>query len=331
MSTAEHSPRISERISPAHSPGHGLVVASVAMLDSIWLMDKTRGMAAWNALQGVSWNTHAQSIAAVPVRVEGKDSPLVRAGYVSERGDSPYDLPRGDDQNNKRRQYILDGGVAVIEMTGSLTKQESWSMDGTSTVRVRRAVRQAAQDTSVQSILLLVDSPGGQVSGTHDLAMDVRKAAMQKPVYAYCDDCCASAAYYVASQANFVYAGTSAMVGSIGVYMVAVDMSQMAEDLGVQVIVLKDGDMKGAGEPGTPVTPEQIAHWQGIVDFYGSQFRTTVSQMRFPDKPLTKGQSPADGSVFMGAAARRAGLVDGITTLDNVLSAMRRKKKPAAD
>ena len=190
-------------------------------------------------------------------------------------------------------------------------------------------MRQAVADPAVESILLLVDSPGGQVSGLHDLAMDVRRAAIQKPVYAYCEDLCASAGYYVASQANFVYAGPTAMVGSIGTYAVVWDMSQMFAEAGVTVHVVKDGDQKGAFTEGTEVTPEQLARLQQIVDFYSNQVRKTVSDTRSEalGGPLQKGVSPAGGMVFMGAEARRVGLVDKITTLDLTLAEMKKRKR----
>ena len=158
--------------------------------------------------------------------------------------------------------------------------------------------------------------------------MDVRKAATQKPVYAYCEDCCCSAAYYVASQANAVYAGPGAMVGSIGVYATLYDVSAMAAEQGVVVHVVKDGDEKGDGVPGTPITDDILARTQTLVDAYGTQFRKTVSETRFPGKALEKGVSPARGDVFIGLEARKVGLVDGITSLDNVLGAMRKNKKP---
>lgn len=330
----------------------GPVHASLALMDSLWLIEPERGLAAFHALGGVSWEQYRSATGApgaiqagsatiadgthpkpasfspliVPVDGQAAESVLHAALLVTEDGADPADLVARD-RDGWGLGYYRVGGVAIVQIEGPMQKQDAWSMKGTSTVRTRRTLRRALRDEAVESILLLIDSPGGQVSGTHELAMDVRKAAAQVPVYAYCEDCCCSAAYYVASQANLVYASPGAIVGSIGVYATLYDMSKMAEAEGVIVHVVKDGEEKGDFIPGTPITSEQLSRMQQIVDFYGTQFRKAVSQTRFPDKPLAKGVTPARGDVFLGVEARRVGLVDGVTSLDNVLAAMRKKKR----
>ena len=84
----------------------------------------------------------------------------------------------------------------------------------------QRLVEQAAEDPVVAAILLRVDSPGGTVAGVSDLAEAVYAARKVKPVSAYISDLGASAAYYIASQAQRLYADSDALVGSIGVYSV---------------------------------------------------------------------------------------------------------------
>ncbi len=334
----------------AHPGLSGTVHAAIAALDSVWCMEPTRALAMFEALRGVTWadysarpglmassshtiadGTYQQPVSyspsLVPVDGESAQHKLSAALLVTEGGTDPADLVARD-RNGWSLGYYRVGSVAVLQIEGTMQKQEAWSMDGTSTVRTRRALRRATADEAVESILLLIDSPGGTVSGTHDLALDVRAAASKMPVYAYCSDLCCSAAYYVASQANLIYANPGAMVGSIGVYATIWDASAMFEEAGVVVHVVRDGDQKGDFTPGTPVSAEQLARMQSIVDAFGTEFRKTVSQTRFPDKPLAKGASPADGGVFIGAEARRAGLIDGVTSLDNVLAAMKKKRKP---
>jgi len=74
------------------------------------------------------------------------------------------------------------------------------SLEGdTSTIEARRAIRNAAHDDAVKSILIVFDTPGGTAAGTSDLAEDVKNAAAMKPVHSYLQDLAASAGYYVAS------------------------------------------------------------------------------------------------------------------------------------
>jgi signal peptide peptidase SppA len=344
---------------------NGLAHAQIALMDSIWLIEPHRAQMIFEALRGVEFSpsraallhsSHptyglqsaygpeggSKTIAdgsyeapqdykvyATPEDGRASLAALSSALIVTEDGADPSDLVARD-KNGWGLGYYRVGTVAVIQIEGPMQKADGWCMEGTSTTRVRRTLRRAVADELVLSILILVDSPGGTVAGTHDTAMDVRKAAMQKPVYAYCEDMCCSAAYYVASQANAVYAGPGAMVGSIGVYATLYDLSGMAEAEGIVVHVVKDGEEKGDGMPGTPITPQVLERTQALVDTYGTQFRKTVSETRFPGSPLQKGVSPARGDVFIGAQARTVGLVDGITTLDKVLAAMKKNKKPLA-
>ncbi len=294
----------------------GAVHASIAAMGSIWLIEPSVGLPMFESLRGVKWDIY-----------EAEDTnPIPSASlHVGETGNG---APWARDANGNYLDYRMDDGVAILEMSGPMQKQDAWSMDGTSTVRVRRAVRQAVADPGVHSLCLIGDSPGGSVAGTHELAMDVRRAGMKKPTYGFCEDMCCSACYYVMSQCNALYAASYSMVGSIGVYATLYDLSQMAEAEGVVVHVIKDGEEKGDGVPGTPITGEMLQRTQSLVDTYGAQFRKVVSETRFPDSGLKKGESPARGEVFIGAEARRMKLIDGVTSLDNVLNAMKKRKKP---
>jgi signal peptide peptidase SppA len=211
-------------------------------------------------------------------------------------------------------------GVAVIELSGSLTKHASSFSSSRSTVAARRQVRAAANDDSIIGILLHIDSPGGMVAGTVDLADEIAVAKKKKPVYAYIEDLGASAAYWIASQADKVFANRSAEVGSIGVFMVVTDWSAYAEKEGAKVHVVKFGQFKGAGMPGTEVTDEQLAEWQKSVDGFGDMFVDAIAAGRGLSKTQVK--QLADGRVHGSSAAADLKLIDGVQTLDATLAAL---------
>lgn len=213
---------------------------------------------------------------------------------------------------------VTDNGVAVIPVTGVLMKHVSSLDDGSSTVAVRRQIRVAANDPRIKSIVLRIDSPGGTVSGTQDLADEVASANSRKPVIAYVEDLGASAAYWIASQAGKVYANESAMVGSIGVYMVVEDSSKMADQLGIIVYVVQAGEFKGMGTPGTEVTDDQLSEFQRLIDADFKLFTRDVAKGR--KMGLDKIIGLADGRVHPAARAVKLGLLDGISTFDEVLS-----------
>lgn len=214
--------------------------------------------------------------------------------------------------------------IAVVEISGTMTKFGSSMSSQGSTLRARREIRKAAGDSRVTGILLKLDSPGGSVSGTPDLARDVAEAAKQKPVYAYAEDLCCSAAYYVASQATKVYANENAIVGSIGVYFVIDDFSKLYEETGITAHVVKFGAHKGDGVEGTPITDEMLAGWQEEVDTLGEQFVAAVAKGRGLSKAAAG--KLADGRVWIGQAAVDAKLIDGVQTLDKTLQQLAKAK-----
>lgn len=210
--------------------------------------------------------------------------------------------------------------VAVVRVLGTLMKQSS-SFGGTSTIQLRRDVRTAAADPNVSAILLAIDSPGGTVAGTADLANEVRQARKSKPVWAHIDDLGASAAYWVASQADAVYANTpTALVGSIGTIQTVYDLSAAAEREGVKTLVFATGPLKGAGVPGSEVTEEQRAYFQDLVDDAQAQFDAAVRAGR----GMTAAQLAAvrTGGVFPAGKAVGLKLIDGVRGLDRTIDAL---------
>jgi signal peptide peptidase SppA len=206
--------------------------------------------------------------------------------------------------------------VATVRVEGTLMKRSS-SLGGSGTVQMRRDIRQAASDPEISAILLAVDSPGGTVAGTDELAQEVRSATKKKPVMAYVSDLCASAAYWVASQADAIYLNSeTALVGSIGTLMTVYDVSKAAAEAGVEAIVFATGPLKGAGTEGAPINEEQRAYFQSIVDSAQGSFDAAVKRGR----NLTDAQLKAvrTGGVFSAAEAEDRKLVDGVKTYDQV-------------
>jgi signal peptide peptidase SppA len=193
--------------------------------------------------------------------------------------------------------------------------------DGTSTVQTRADIRAAVNDDRVRGILLHVDSPGGTVAGTDDLADDISAANKRKPVHAYIEDLGASAAYYLASQAGRVSINKSGEVGSIGVYGVVFDMTERAERLGITVHVIKAGQYKAAGYPGTPITDEQLAEWQTLVDADYDMFVRAVARGRQVGVKVVR--EWADGRTFKSKTAVDMGLVDSVQTVDAAIAELR--------
>jgi len=217
-------------------------------------------------------------------------------------------------------------GIAVIGIRGSLMKHQSSMGTSTSTVEARRMIRAAANNENVRAILLHVDSPGGTVAGTQELADDVAAAAKKKPVQAFIEDLGASAAYWIASQASYIAANRTALIGSIGTYGVVYDESGAAAMQGVKVHVVRAGAFKGAGVAGTEVTAAALADYQRIIDSLNEHFVAGVAAGR--KMTVKQVQAIADGRVHPAADAQELGLINAVSTLDAVYSQLVRDTRP---
>lgn len=270
----------------------------------IWAIEETRFRQAVDKFQGINLVAHIEAN-------RGQVNHLI--GAVAEGGDVQA-------ANSDQRLFDMTGdGVAVIRLRGPMMKYYSSMSSNASTVFARRQVRQAADDEAVGAILLVIDSPGGTVAGTMDLAAEVAKANKQKQVVAFIEDLTASAAYWVASQASKIYANNAtALVGSIGTYAVLYDYSKAAEQLGVKVHLIKAGDFKGTGVQGTEITEPQIAETQRIVDSLNSEFLNGVANGR--GMSLSDVQGIADGRVHPAAEAVGFNLVDAIQSYEKTVA-----------
>ena len=137
------------------------------------------------------------------------------------------------------RRFSLRRGVAVISITGVISRKESWwadvGQDG-----IRQALDEARQDERVRGILLSFNSPGGVAAGVKELA-DYIASIDDKPVAAYADGLTASAAYWLASATGRVYAPAMAQVGSVGVISEVRNISGFLDKMGVSITYIGCG------------------------------------------------------------------------------------------
>jgi signal peptide peptidase SppA len=208
--------------------------------------------------------------------------------------------------------------VAIIHLAGPLTKAGGWWFSGTSSVQARGEISAAAADPDVGKIALLIDSPGGTVAGTYELAAAVAAAAKQKRTVAYIQDLGASAAYWAASQASEVFASPTAYVGSIGTYGVLVDSSGMADRMGIKVHVVRAGEFKGMGMPGTAIEKKHLEEAQRLISAQNEFFLEGVAGGR--RLPLAKVRELADGRAHIAAKAKELGLIDGVQSFTQTLA-----------
>ncbi len=217
-------------------------------------------------------------------------------------------------------------GVAVIAISGFLSKHLGVFdrlFGAVSIGEIEAQVRAAAADQSINTTLLIIDSPGGSVAGMSDLADAIFEHRQIKPIAAYVSDLAASGGYYAASQADRIVADRDAIVGSIGVYVVLPDMSAAAAAEGVKVHVIRRGRFKGIETPGAAVSTEALEDLQRVVNELGDVFVADVARGRGARLPLPAVEALSDGRVHVGARAVELGLIDEIGTLTETLESLR--------
>jgi len=217
--------------------------------------------------------------------------------------------------------YEVINGIARIPIYGVIAKRMNMVNNisqprGTSVEEIKGDFLNALNDSKVTKILLDVDSPGGSVDGIDELSELIFNSRGKKPIMAYGDGQMCSAAYYIASAADQVYASKSSEVGSIGVYTVIRDLSVAEHNAGIKTEIIKAGRYKAAGHPSKGIlSDEERQAYQEEVNAYYDLFVEAIGRNR----SLTKDRvlNIADGKVLIGKKALNSGLIDGIDSLDS--------------
>ncbi len=222
--------------------------------------------------------------------------------------------------------------VAVLPLRGIIAHRAGMleeSSGGTSTEGFAAMYRQVMADSSIAAVVLDVDSPGGAVTGLHELATEMLALKGSKKVVAVANGTMASAAYWLASAADEIVAIPSANVGSIGVASIYLDDSKAREQDGIAVEVFTSGanklDVLGLG----PLSEDARARVQARVDEAGGWFRSDVAKGRGVSVAEVRAKY-GEGAVFGAKEAKAAGMIDRIDTMEGTLSRLAGKAREGA-
>jgi signal peptide peptidase SppA len=211
-------------------------------------------------------------------------------------------------------------GIAVIPIHGSLVKR-SLGMEAASGLTsygdIAAMLDAALADPQVSGILLDIDSPGGEASGSFELARRVREVVAQKPVWAVANDAAYSAAYAIAASAQRLFVTETGGVGSIGVIALHVDQSVKDAKDGYHYTAITAGAHKNDYSPHEPLSDAAKTELQGEVDRVYAIFTEHVAAMRGLDLGVVRA---TEAGLFFGRSAVTQGLADGVQTLDAALS-----------
>jgi ClpP class serine protease len=209
------------------------------------------------------------------------------------------------------------GNVAILPIMGPLAQRASNDLcgyvDGYDAIAA--SFLAVCEDPSVSAIVLRIDSPGGDLAGLEEaIACMVR--ARSKPVLAYVDELAASAAYWLAAclATDGIYLPVAGQVGSIGVIAALVDETRALAQKGIGITLVRDPAGKAESHPASPLAPLAQRRMEQLVRQSSARFALAIERARGIDP------RPLDGALLSGAAAVKAGLADGLASLEDVVA-----------
>ncbi|MBX3205105.1 MAG: S49 family peptidase [Labilithrix sp.] len=217
----------------------------------------------------------------------------------------------------EQREQPFDqrGPVAIVHVEGPLTHHSDWWCDSYDAIKARVS---AALESPASTVLLRIDSPGGDVSGCYEAVRDIRALAQSKGkrLVAYADGVAASAGYALACAASEIYVPATGHVGSIGVICTLMDAVEMERRMGLHYEVIASGARKRFGHPSVPIDDAAIANYQREVNMLAGLFFELVAESR----PLTTQEiASLEAGVLFGAEAVASKLADEVCTFEALL------------
>jgi protease-4 len=174
-------------------------------------------------------------------------------------------------------------------------------------------VESADGDDAAEALLLKLNTPGGEVVPSDDIRNAAR--SFDGPTVAYATDTCASGGYWIASGCDELWSRDASVVGSIGVIGSSVNVSGLADRLGVEYERYAAGKYKDAGVALKETSEDERAYLQGIVDDYYEDFVERVAEGRGMDPETVR---ETEARVYLGEEAYELGLVDHVGTREDV-------------
>ncbi len=212
--------------------------------------------------------------------------------------------------------FFRQDKLVVVEIDGAITAAPTSGFlggGGDTVAQVRARLARAKADPEVKGILLMISSPGGEVTASDVIHREILRfrETTELPVLSLIGDTGTSGAYYIAVASDRVLAHPTSIVGSIGVILHSFNVAGLMRNLGVVVDPVKSSPSKDINSFFRESTEDERAVLQKVVDELYSRFVEVVDSGR-PDLAADRVRELADGRIVSGLEAKRLGLVDGV-------------------
>ncbi|MBM4442114.1 MAG: signal peptide peptidase SppA [Candidatus Rokubacteria bacterium] len=220
-----------------------------------------------------------------------------------------------------------DDKILLMDISGFLSDESTSNLLSLGTpparvpllVRIREELKKATDDPKVKAVLLKINTPGGTVTASDVIyrELELFKREKKVPVVAVMMDVAASGGYYVALAADTIVAHPTSVTGSIGVVMLTFNAEGLMQKLGVSASAIKSAERKDMGSPFRPLTADERAIFQSVIDDLYAQFLAKVVARRSLPEAAARGL--ADGRVYSAAQALQGKLIDHVGYMPDAL------------
>lgn len=200
----------------------------------------------------------------------------------------------------ENEQSLKTNNLQEISLVGLI-------MDSTEIVS---KIDEAANNDSIKGVLISVNSPGGAVAPSIEIAYAIKRLKEKKPVVAYAKGTLASGSYYASIWADEIIANPGSMVGSIGVIMKGADLSEVMQKIGIKTQGVHAGKYKELGTTDRPWSDYEVNELNKVIQGTYDMFTADVADAR--DLDLKKRDFYANAHIFTAKQAMKVGLVDSL-------------------
>jgi len=204
---------------------------------------------------------------------------------------------------NSTTNPIIQPNLMRINLSGAIMNADD----------ILEQINKAKTNSNIKGILLVVDSPGGAVAPSVEIAYAIKELNKIKPVIAYASGTMASGSYYASIWANQILANPGSMIGSIGVIMQSIDASKLLSKIGIKTQTIKMGTYKEAGTPTRAWNSKEKEELQKVIKSTYNMFVNDVANAR--KLKLKDYKQYADAHIFTAIQAKNVGLIDQISTI----------------
>ncbi|APD06234.1 protease [Flavobacteriaceae bacterium UJ101] len=269
------------------------------------LTDSLKAFNAKSALQvklidGIKYENQYKELLGIDTTAKDQENPIVSVSNYLSSLNNPF---------NKDQ-------IAIIYASGVITSGNK--SDGIQDQNIIKKIQKAKKDASVKSVVLRINSPGGDAAASERILHELRLLQKEKPLIVSFGGVAASGGYYIAGAADTIIASPNTITGSIGVYGAIPNVKKLAEKVGVSTDITETNANSNIFSPLTGTSPKfkEVIH-ESIEDVY-DLFLENVAQNRKVSKAEI--DSIAQGRVWSGIKAKQNGLVDVLGDLDTAIA-----------